>query len=606
MKEKLKLDQLRIGSGILILIISLFLHGKLAFYTAMVSYFCFAYPLLLEMYEHLKKGIIFDENLLMFLATIGAIAIGEYREAVMVVLLYQIGEYLSDKAIDKSKDSILDLMDLRSDKARRKDGTEVPPEEIEIDEIIIVKPGEKIPLDGIIISGKSQLDTSSLTGESLPRKVQEKDPVMSGTINISGVLEIQVSKQFGESTVSKIMELMEHSSDKKTGTEKFITRFAQIYTPLVVFAAFLLTIVPVCFFHQDLNLWLYRSLVFLVVSCPCALVISVPLGFFIGIGACSRNGILVKGSNSFEQLASYDIAIFDKTGTLTKGTFQISKVVPLYRSSKEVIEYAAYAEAHSSHPIALAIKKKYGKTIDESLLSEYEELPGNGIRVKKGNDEILVGNGTLLDRYQIKYPKVEFIGTIVLVAVNGDYIGTIVVSDEIREKASILANDLRNMGVKKVVMLSGDRREIVKKVGQSLHMDETYAELLPQDKVALVEEFKKEGRTLFMGDGINDAPVLALADIGVSMGGVGSDAAIEASDAVIMNDDPYKLLHAMKISSFAQHIVKENIMFALLMKAIVLIFTTLGAINMWFAIFADVGVTLLAILNALRIARHTN
>lgn len=598
--------KIRIIIGMILFVISFFVKDDLAILFSILSYLCFAYYIFIEMLHHLKKGIIFDENVLMFIATIGALIIGEYHEAVMVILLYQIGEYLSDRAIDKSKASIMNLMDLRSDKARRLDGTEVSPDKIKIGEIILIKPGEKIPLDGIVTKGTSRVDTSSLTGEATPRKVGINDNIMSGVINLSGVLEIKVTKLFSESTVNKILKLMEHSIEMKTETEKFITKFAQVYTPIIVLAAILLTCIPVVFFNQELVVWGYRSLIFLVVSCPCALIISVPLGYFIGIGTCSKNGVLVKGTASFEKLVSFNYALFDKTGTLTKGSFQITKIIPLYCKEKDVLEYAAYAEVHSNHPIATAIKEKYGQSIPEGSITDYEEIAGKGIKAKRGEEQIIVGNGVLFDELKIKYPKVEFMGTIVLVAVNNEYIGTLVVSDEMKENSKIIANDLRNMGIKKVIMLSGDRSEIVKKVGQILQMDESYAELLPQDKVALVERFKETGTTLFMGDGINDAPVLALSDIGVSMGGLGSDAAIEASDIVIMNDDPYKIIHAIKVSKFTKYIVKENIFFALLMKFLVLGFSLFGAINMWVAIFADVGVTLLAVLNALRIIKHTN
>lgn len=597
-----KSDLIRTIIGLILFISSFFIKSNVNIILIYISYILIAYNIILNMVDNIKNKEFFDENTLMFIATIGALMIGENHEAIIVVLLYQIGELLSDRAVIKSKDSIIKLMDLRTDIAHLKNGADINPENIEINDVIIVKPGEKIPLDGIVVNGESEIDTKSLTGESIPKVVRKNDEVLSGTINMTGVIEIKVTKLYNESTVYKILELMESASERKTKTEKFITKFSKVYTPIVVVFAILLTLIPVLL-GEEFNVWIYRSLTFLVISCPCALVISIPLGFFVGIGRCSKNGILVKGSNELEKLDSIDTVVFDKTGTLTKGNFSITKVIPLNKTKKELLKYAAYAEFYSNHPIASAIKKEYKGKVDEKFISNYQEISGKGIKLKVENDQIIVGNASLFEQENIVYPKVEFIGTVVLVAVNGEYIGTIVISDELKENSINIANDLRNIGIKKVVMLSGDNHEIVRKIGKKLKMDESYAELLPTDKVDILTEIKKDANVLFMGDGINDAPVLALSDLGVSMGGVGSDAAIEACDIVIMNDDPYKIIEAIEISGITKKTVKQNIIFSIFVKILILILSAIGITNMWLAVFADVGVTLLAVLNSLKIIK---
>lgn len=597
-----KSDLIRTIIGLILFISTFIIKNNVNIILIYISYILMAYNIILNMVDNIKNKEFFDENTLMFIATIGALIIGQNHEAIIVVLLYQIGELLSDRAVVKTKDSIIKLMDLRTDIAHLKDGVDINPEDIKINDIIIVKPGEKIPLDGVVVNGESEIDTKSLTGESTPKIVKKNDEVLSGSINMTGVIEIKITKLYNESTVYKILELMENASIRKTKTEKFITKFSKIYTPIVVVLAILLTLIPVLL-GQDFNIWIYRSLTFLVISCPCALVISIPLGFFVGIGRCSKNGILVKGSNELEKLDSIDVVVFDKTGTLTKGSFSITKIIPLNKTKKELLKYAAYAEFYSNHPIASAIKKEYKGKIDEKLISNYKEISGKGIKLKVENEQITVGNTSLFEQEKIIYPKVEFIGTVVLVAVNNEYIGTIVISDELKENSMKIANDLRNIGIKKVVMLSGDNHKIVTKVGKKLKMDESYAELLPTDKVEILKEIKKQANVLFMGDGINDAPVLALSDLGVSMGGVGSDAAIEACDIVIMNDDPYKIIEAIEISGITKKTIKQNIIFAISIKILILILSGFGIINMWLAVFADVGVTLISVLNSLKVIR---
>ncbi len=593
-----KINIIRIILGIVLLVLNFLIKFKLIGY---VCYILLAWDIILNTFKNLKKGEIFDENFLMLVATFGALLIGDINEAIIVVLLYQIGESLSDRAVDKSKDKIIELMDLRSEKIRLKNGKLIQPEEIKIDDVITVNPGEKIPVDGIVIKGSGELDTKSLTGESMPITVGVDSKVLSGSINMNTTLDIKVTTSYFESTSSKIIDLIENANEKKSRTEKFITRFSKIYTPIVVGLALLLTLIPVVFLGKELDVWLYRSLVFLVVSCPCALVISVPLGFFVGIGAASKKGILFKGASELENVGSIDTVVFDKTGTLTKGNFKVTKVIPEYITKEELLKYVAYAESNSNHPIASAIKEVYTDEIDKDLISNYKEISGKGISLQIDGEEILVGNRPLLDEYKIKYPKIEFIGTVILVAKNNEYVGTIVIGDEIKEGVDKLVINLKENGIKKAIMLSGDNAEIVKKVGRNLKMDESYAELLPADKVELVSEFKKNGKVLFIGDGINDAPVITLADIGVSMGGIGSDATLEASDIVIMNDNPSKLIDAIKISEITKKIVKQNIVFAIAVKIIILLLSMFGITNMWLAIFADVGVTLLTVLNSLRI-----
>ncbi len=560
-----------------------------------VAYLVIGYDILWKALKNIIKGKMFDECFLMSVATVGALCIKEVPEAVMVMLLYQIGEYLQDKAVDKSKDSITELMDIRPDYANKvtDDGiVTVAPQEVKINDIIIVKPGEKIPLDGEITEGSANIDTSSLTGESLPQKVEVGQNVYSGCINLDGTIKLKVTKNFENSTVSQILELVEQASAKKTKTENFITRFAQIYTPFVVILALVIAIVPSFFVAGN---WIERALTFLVISCPCALVISVPLSFFAGIGASSRAGILVKGSVYLEKLSNIKNAVFDKTGTLTNGNFE---VVEINSDNPEILKYAAIAESGSNHPIAKAIKKAYGK---ELPICEITEISGKGIKTKFEGKEILVGNAKLINNA----PKIDHIGTVVYVAINGKYIGNIIIADTVKKDSAYTINELNNRNIE-TVMLTGDCESTAKAIQARLGVKTAFAELLPSDKVAKIENYitnSNNGTTIFVGDGINDAPVLTRADVGIAMGGLGSDAAIEAADIVIMDDNPAKLLNAISISKKTMTIVKQNIVFAIGVKVIFLILSGFGMMTMWGAIFADVGVTLLAILNALRLMK---
>lgn len=572
-----------------------------------ISYLIAGYDILIKAIKNIIKGKVFDENFLMGIATLGAIGIKEYPEAVMVMVLYQIGEYLQDKAVEKSQNSITELMDIRPDYAnieKNGDLTKISPYEVKIGDTIIVKTGEKIPLDGIIIDGSATLDTSALTGESRPREVKIGDEAISGCINTNGLLKIRVTKEYGQSTVSKILDLVENASSKKTKTENFITKFAKIYTPVVVLAALFLAILPPLIFGSNFSVWINRALTFLVISCPCALVISVPLGFFAGIGGASKCGILVKGSSYLELLSKPETIVFDKTGTLTQGCFKVVKIVQQEDTTKEeLLELTAYAESYSNHPIALSIKKAYDKNIDKNRISEISEIAGNGVRAEINGCSILVGNENLLKNHNISYQKAIETGTIVYTAKNSKFLGYIVISDKLKEDAQKAIIELKKLKLQ-TVMLTGDTEESGLTVAKELNIDKAYTQLLPIDKVDkiedIIEQKTKNKSVIFVGDGINDAPVLTRADVGIAMGGLGSDAAIEAADVVIMDDKPTKVATAIKIAKQTLMIVKENIAFALGIKVLFLILGAFGFVTMWGAVFADVGVTLIAVLNSLR------
>ena len=574
-----------------------------------IAYLVVGFEVLKEAIENIFKGKVFDENFLMVIATIGAFAIGEYPEAVTVMLLYQVGEMFQDYAVDNSKKSIEDLMNIRPDFAnvlRENAEVKVNPEEIKVGEIIIVKPGEKIPLDGKIIDGESMIDTTALTGEPVPKKANIGENVFSGCINQTGLLKIQVTKKFGESTVSKILNLVENAEEKKSKSENFITKFAKYYTPIVVILAVIIAIIPPIIIKEaNFKEWLYRSLSFLVVSCPCALVISIPLSFFAGIGRASKIGVLIKGGNFLETLANVNTVVFDKTGTLTKGVFEVQKVEGLGVAKQDIIKYAAYAENYSNHPIAISIKKAYNEKIDDKLISDINEISGKGISVKIENKQVLVGNEKLMQENNIEYIKCNEIGTVVYVALESKYAGYILISDEIKEDSFKAIKELKD-NKKQTIMLTGDKRNVGEAVAKKLEIDKVYTELLPDEKVKKVEELieQKSGILAFVGDGINDAPVLALSDIGIAMGGLGSDAAIEAADVVIMTDEPSKINKAIKISKKTMRIVKQNIVFAISIKVLVLVLSAVGIATMWKAVFADVGVSVIAVLNAIRILKN--
>lgn len=558
--------------------------------------------------KNIFKGQVFDENFLMSIATIGAFFIGEYPEGVAVMLFYQVGELFQSYAVGKSRKSIASLMDIRPDYANVKKGDElvkVDPDEVQIGDIIVIKAGEKIPLDGKVIEGSSMIDTSALTGESVPREVEVGSDILSGCININGVITAEVTKEFGESTVSKILDLVENASSKKSNSEQFITKFARYYTPVVVIiAVFLAIIPPLVIDGATFSDWIYRVLAFLVVSCPCALVISIPLSFFGGIGGASKKGVLVKGSNYLEALAETEIVVFDKTGTLTKGVFNVQEIHPEGVSKEELLELTAHAESYSNHPISLSLKRAYSKEIDNGRISDVEEISGHGVIATVDGKKVMAGNIKLMKMMDIPYFKGELIGTIVHVAVNNKYIGYIVIADEVKEDSAQAIKELKAANIKQTVMLTGDNKSIGSKVAKELGLDKVYAELLPADKVEKLEELfsqkSKKGKLAFVGDGINDAPVLARADIGIAMGGLGSDAAIEAADVVIMTDEPSKIATTMKISKKTLKIAHQNIVFAIGIKIIVLILSAFGITTMWAAIFADVGVTIIAVLNAFR------
>lgn len=598
-----------------------------------ISYIIIGAEIIIKAIKNIFHGELFDENFLMTIATIGAIAIGEYPEAVAVMLFYQIGEMFQDKAIENSRKSIETLASIKADYAnlKREDSIKkVNPQDIKIGDLIVIKPGEKIPLDGKIIEGISTLDTSALTGESIPRGVEVGDTVLSGCININGVLTVKVVKEFKESTVSKILELIEETDEKKSNSEKFITKFAKYYTPIVVILALIIAIVPPIILHSNFVEWINRAFTFLVISCPCALVISIPLGFFGGIGAASKKGVLIKGSTYIEDLANSEIVVFDKTGTLTKGVFEVSKVSSIVDNitNEEILELAAYAENHSNHPIAKSILNAYGEEVNHKLIEKVEEISGCGIvaMIKQINiknsttqdnffagnfretNEVIIGNSKIMEKYNIEYSKINEIGTVIYVAINKKYCGYIVISDLIKPDSKMTIRKLKQNKIKQTVMLTGDLENVASNIAKELNIDKYYAELLPNQKVERMKELdkvkSKKGKLIFVGDGINDAPVLNLADIGIAMGGIGSDAAIEAADVVIMNDEPSKIIDAIKISKRTLKIVKQNIIFAIAVKLIVLLLGSLGIANMWEAVFADVGVSVIAVLNSLRILKY--
>ena len=604
-KEKKNLIRIII-SGLLFALSFIFKTKYVVFGILLVSYIIIGYDVLLKAFRNIKRGKIFDENFLMSIATIGAICISDMREAVAVMLFYQIGELFQSYAVNKSRKSIIELMDIRPDYAnviRNGKHEKVDPNEVNIEEIILVKPGEKIPLDGVIVEGKSLLNTVALTGESVPRSVKENDEVLSGCINNEGILKIKVTKKFGDSTVSKILDLVENASNRKSKSEAFITKFAKYYTPIVCGIALVVAIFPPLILKEPFNTWIYKALSFLVVSCPCALVISIPLSFFGGLGASSNIGVLVKGSNYLEALSNVDIVVCDKTGTLTEGVFKVQEINAVGISNEELLKMTAYAESFSNHPISISLKEAYGKKIDSSKVTKAREIVGKGIYAKVLGKDVYVGNDKLLKELEIKIDKVNKTGTIIYTVIDNKYCGYILISDKIKEDSYKMIKSLKKNNISKIVMLTGDRENISKSISNELKLDEYYAELLPQDKVSITEKImhEKDGNLLFIGDGINDAPVLALSDIGVSMGSLGSDAAIEASDIVIMTDEPSKISDVIKISKKTMKIVHENIVFAISIKIAVLILSLLGIATMWSAVFADVGVSVIAILNSLRI-----
>lgn len=588
---------------------------RLAVY--MVPYLVISYDILKKAFKGIIKGQVFDENFLMAVASVGAVAIavyenGSYNEAVAVMLFYQIGELFQSYAVGKSRRSISELMDIRPDYANIEvDGKieQVDPDEVEVGSIIVVSAGEKIPIDGVIVEGSTTLDTAALTGESVPRSVKESDEVISGCINLTGTVRIRTTKPFGESTVSKILDLVENSSSKKSKSEQFISKFARIYTPAVCGGALALALLPPVvslIIGKDAMwlTWIYRALTFLVISCPCALVISIPLSFFAGIGGASKEGVLVKGSNYLETLSKTKIVVFDKTGTMTKGNFEVTEIAPVGVENNELLRLAAYAESYSSHPISKSIKSAYGKEIDNAKISDVNEISGNGVLAVVDGKKVAAGNSKLMDKLGVDYTACSKVGTVVYVAVDGKYCGYILISDALKPTSVAAVKAMKDCGVRKTVMLTGDSKKVADAVAKELGADEVYSELLPADKVSQVERLladKGEKEKLaFVGDGINDAPVLSRADIGIAMGALGSDAAIEAADIVLMDDDPMKISKAIKISSKCLRIVNENIYFALGVKALCLILGAVGIANMWVAIFADVGVMVLAVLNAIR------
>lgn len=620
MTKKLKKKLFRIWAGIGATAVAVILSsllpqlpsfGRLLLFLA--AYVIIGGDVVRKAVMNIGKGQVFDENFLMAIATVGAFFVGEYLEAVAVMIFYQVGEWFQSYAVNKSRKSITELMDIRPDFANVvRDGTElqVGPDEVAIGETIIVKPGERIPLDGIVQKGSSTLDTMALTGESVPREALVGDSVISGCVNLNGVLEIETTKEFGDSTVAKILELVESASSKKAEAENFITKFARYYTPIVVLLAVLLGVVPPLVTGSDWSMWIYRALSFLVISCPCALVISIPLSFFGGLGGASKAGVLIKGSNYLEALAHTEIVVMDKTGTLTKGVFRVTQIVPAKAglTEEDLLEAAAYVESYSTHPISKSLLAAYEgrsiKTVDKARLGEVEEIAGHGVRAVLDGQTIYTGNTKLMDRQHITYTQAKETGTIVYVACEKEYLGHILIADEVKEDARAAVEGLKAAGVRKIVMLTGDRREAAEEVAKQLGISQVFSELLPADKVDHMEELmeskSEKGMLVFVGDGINDAPVLGRADIGIAMGGLGSDAAIEAADVVIMTDEPSKIAQAMKISRKTLRIVKQNIVFALGIKIAVLLLAAVGIATMWAAVFADVGVAVIAILNAMR------
>ena len=612
-KQKKVLIRILVSAALMVILTLLPLDGYLRLGLFLIPYLIIGYDILKKALKGIKNKQVFDENFLMAVATVGAILLGEYTEGVAVMLFYQIGEWFQSYAVGKSRRNISDLMDIRPDYANvEREGRleKVDPDEVEIGTIIVVQPGEKIPIDGVIVEGKATLNTSALTGESLPREANVGDEVISGCINMTGVLKIQTIREFGESTVSKILDLVENSSSKKSRSENFISKFARYYTPAVCYGALALAVLPplvrlfILQMPAQWGSWIYRSLTFLVISCPCALVISIPLSFFAGIGGASNAGVLVKGSNYLETLSKTKYVVFDKTGTLTKGIFEVSGVHHNKVEEAKILEYAALAESFSNHPISRSLKNAYGRPVDQSRVTDVEEISGNGVIAKVDGEIVAAGNDKLMKRLGISFMECHHAGTVVHIAVNGEYAGHILISDEVKEHSKEAIQALKKAGIKQTVMLTGDARKAAVQVAEKIGVDQVYSELLPADKVAKVEELlERKGekeKLAFVGDGINDAPVLSRADIGVAMGALGSDAAIEAADIVLMDDDPLKMVKAIKIAKKCLRIVYENIYFAIGIKVICLILGAVGIANMWLAIFADVGVMVIAVLNAIR------
>ena len=612
-KQKKVLIRIIIAAVLVIALQFIPVKGYVRFGLYMIPYFVIGYDILKKAGKGILNRQIFDENFLMAVATIGAIALGDYKEGTAVMLFYQIGELFQSYAVGKSRRNISDLMDIRPDYANvEKDGEleQVDPDEIEIGTVIVVQPGEKVPIDGVVVEGTSSLNTSALTGESVPREVSVDDEIISGCINMTGLLKIRTTKEFGESTVSKILELVENASSRKSRSENFISKFAKIYTPAVCYGALALAILPPIVRMAFMGLapewgdWVYRALTFLVISCPCALVISIPLSFFAGIGGASREGVLVKGSSFLETLSQTKIVVFDKTGTMTKGVFEVNGIHHSPYKDEELLEYAALAESYSTHPISKSLQRAYGKPIDKNRVSDVEEIGGHGLTAKVDGKVVAAGNAKLMKKLGIEYHDCSHVGTIVHVAIDGKYAGHILISDDIKEHAAEAIAALKKSGIEKTVMLTGDAKNVADHVAAQLGIDEVCSELLPGDKVEKVEELltkkSEKDKLAFVGDGINDAPVLSRADIGIAMGALGSDAAIEAADIVLMDDDPLKISKAIRISRKCIRIVYENIYFAIGIKVICLVLGALGIANMWFAIFADVGVMILAVLNAIR------
>lgn len=612
-KQKKVLIRIIIAAVLVIALQFIPVKGYVRFGLYMIPYFVIGYDILKKAGKGILNRQIFDENFLMAVATIGAIALGDYKEGTAVMLFYQIGELFQSYAVGKSRRNISDLMDIRPDYANvEKDGEleQVDPDEIEIGTVIVVQPGEKVPIDGVVVEGTSSLNTSALTGESVPREVSVDDEIISGCINMTGLLKIRTTKEFGESTVSKILELVENASSRKSRSENFISKFAKIYTPAVCYGALALAILPPIVRMAFMGLapewgdWVYRALTFLVISCPCALVISIPLSFFAGIGGASREGVLVKGSSFLETLSQTKIVVFDKTGTMTKGVFEVNGIHHSPYKDEELLEYAAFAESYSTHPISKSLQRAYGKPIDKNRVSDVEEIGGHGLTAKVDGKVVAAGNAKLMKKLGIEYHDCSHVGTIVHVAIDGKYAGHILISDVIKEHAAEAIAALKKSGIEKTVMLTGDAKNVADHVAAQLGIDEVCSELLPGDKVEKVEELltkkSEKDKLAFVGDGINDAPVLSRADIGIAMGALGSDAAIEAADIVLMDDDPLKISKAIRISRKCIRIVYENIYFAIGIKVICLVLGALGIANMWFAIFADVGVMILAVLNAIR------
>jgi len=619
-KQKKNLGRIIISIVLMVILHFMPLEGIKRFIAYLIPYLIIGHDVLLNAIYGIKNKQPFDESLLMSIATIGAIILalysgsGDYVEAIAVMLFYQIGEFFQSYAVGKSRESISELMDIAPDYANieRENGeiVEVDPDDVEIGSVIIVKPGEKIPLDGEVLEGNSSLDTAALTGESLPRDVEVGSSVFSGSINLSGVLKIKTTKEFGESTATKVLELIEEASSRKSKTENFITKFARVYTPIVVFLAIALAFIPPVFGYVtsgeiNFSTWIYRALTFLIISCPCALVISIPLSFFAGIGGASKEGILVKGSNFMEVLSKTDKVVFDKTGTLTKGSFDVTAIHPEEMSAEELLHIASHVERYSTHPIADSLRKAYPNEADDCKVEDITEVAGHGIKAMVNGKEVYVGNSKMMDKYNINWHNCEKVGTIIHVAINGEYEGHIVISDTIKKNSKAAIKSLKKNGISKTIMLTGDSKNVATDVANELGLDKFYAELLPQDKVSKLEEIlentkSEDKKVAFVGDGINDAPVLTRSDIGIAMGAMGSDAAIEAADVILMDDDPFKIATAIKLSKKCLRIVKQNIYFSIGVKILVLILGALGFASMWAAIFADVGVTVIAVLNAIR------